>query len=213
MEATIRDRQGKLKGAIFEVKSIVDDFRMQAISGMMAARELWERYMVPSLLSGAGTWVGASTTEIEMCDKIQDMFWRVMFEVPESCPRIALRAETRMVGMKHRIWEQKLLLIKRIRSQDPSILSRRIYTEQRSNKWPGLSREVEDICDQLDIPDINKTEMSSIDIKRAILEHHDRQVFEDVSKSKKMMQHKNDNFCKAQSYMEGKSVINCHMAF
>jgi hypothetical protein len=90
VEATIRDRQGKLKGAIFEVKSIVDDFRMQAISGMMAARELWERAMVPSLLSGAGTWVGASTTEIEMCNKIQDMFWRVMFEVPESCPKIAL---------------------------------------------------------------------------------------------------------------------------
>ena len=100
MEATKRDRQGKLKGAIFEVKSIVDDFRMQAISGMMAARELWERAMVPSLLSGAGTWLGASTTEIEMCDKIQDIFWRVMFEVPESCPRIALRAETRMVGIE-----------------------------------------------------------------------------------------------------------------
>ena len=59
---------------MFEVKSIIEDFRMQAIGGMMAAWHLWERAMVPSLLSGA---------------------------------KIALRAETRMIGMKHRIWEHK----------------------------------------------------------------------------------------------------------
>jgi hypothetical protein len=60
VEATIADREGKLKGAIFEVKSIVEDFQMQAVGGMMAAWELWEKAMVPSLLSGAGTWVGAT---------------------------------------------------------------------------------------------------------------------------------------------------------
>ena len=105
VEATITDRAGKIKGATFEVKSIIEDFKMQAIGGMMAAWELWERAMVPSLLSGAGTWVGATRKEVEMCDKLQDLFWRVMLKVPESCPRIALRAETGMMGMKHRIWK------------------------------------------------------------------------------------------------------------
>ena len=80
----------------------------------MCAWELWEKAMVPSLLSGAGTWVGATNEEYERCDRIQDMFWRVMLEVPESCPRIALRAETRMVTMKYRVWQQKLLLLRRI---------------------------------------------------------------------------------------------------
>jgi hypothetical protein len=56
VEATIVDREGKLNGAIFEVKSIlIEDFQMQAVGGMMAAWELWEKAMVPSLLSGAGT--------------------------------------------------------------------------------------------------------------------------------------------------------------
>ena len=55
-EATIKDREGKIKGATFEVQSIVEDFKMQAIGGMMTAWELWERAMIPSLLSGAGTW-------------------------------------------------------------------------------------------------------------------------------------------------------------
>ena len=84
VEATIAEREGKLKGAIFEVKSIIEDFQMQALGGMMAAWHLWERAMVPSLLSGAGTWTGATVAEYERCDKLQDMFWRVMLEVQES---------------------------------------------------------------------------------------------------------------------------------
>ena len=111
VETTIKDREGKEKGAIFEVKAIIDDFQMQAIGGMMAAWELWEKAMVPSLLSGAGTWQGATESEYEMCGKIQDM--RVMLEMPQSCPWIALRAETQMIGMKHRVWMQKLRRIEK----------------------------------------------------------------------------------------------------
>ena len=117
-EATIALRKGKIKGATFEVQSIVDDFKMQAIGGMMAAWELWERAMVPSLLAGAGTWTGITNTEVDSLDGLQDCFWRVMFKVPESCPRIALRAETRMIGMKQRIWEYKLLLLNRIKKTE-----------------------------------------------------------------------------------------------
>ena len=117
VQATIGEREGKLKGAIFEVKSIIEDFQMQAVGGMMAAWELWERAMVPSLLAGAGTWVGATSVEYDRCDKLQNMFWRIMMEVPESCPKIALRAETRMLGMKYRVWQYKLLLLSRIKKQ------------------------------------------------------------------------------------------------
>ena len=68
--------------------------------------------MIPSLLSGAGTWTGITSNEEDKLDKIQDFFWRVILRVPELCPRIALRAETRMISMKHRIWQEKLLLLR-----------------------------------------------------------------------------------------------------
>ena len=207
------DREGKLKGAIFEVKSIIEDFQMQALGSMMAAWELWEKAMVPSLLSGAGTWVGATLDEYERCDKLQDMFWRVMLEVPVSCPRVALRAETRMIGMKHRVWQYKLLLLKRIKGQSSSTLSKQILLEQQANKWPGLSAEVKEICSLLNIPDLNECELSAGNVKNAILEHHDKQLLEDVSNSKKMMKHKEDDFTQVQSYMNGKVVSNCRMAF
>ena len=56
--ATVQDRVGKIKGAAIEIKSIIEEFRMQALAGCMAAWELWEHALIPSLLSGAGTWLG-----------------------------------------------------------------------------------------------------------------------------------------------------------
>jgi hypothetical protein len=212
-EATIKDRESKTKGAIFEVKSIIDDFQMQAIGGMMAAWELWERAIVPSLLSGSGTWVGITDPEVERCDKLQDMFWRVMLEVPESCPKIALRAETRMIAMKYRIWLSKLLLHRRIAHQDLSTLSRKIMEQQKMNNWPGLAMEIKEICKQLTIPDLNENTLTAGQIKTAVYDHHDRKLVEDVGKCKKMMEHKNDNFSKVQDYMTGKSVDSCRLAF
>ena len=212
-EATIKERGGKIKGAMFEVKSVVEDFQMQAIGGMMSAWELWEKAMVPSLLSGAGTWTQITEKEVDICDKLQDMFWRIMLEVPESCPRIALRAETRMISMKYRIWQQKLLLLKRIRGQSPTTLSRKVLEEQKENDWPGLSREVRDICEELGIPDLNVNEMTANHIETAIIDHHDRNMMEEIAKSKKMMRHKNDDFSKVQNYLKGKALHNCRMGF
>ena len=73
--ATIADYQERINGAIFEVKSIVEEFEMKAIGGMMSAWELWEKALLPSLLSGPGTWVGSTSKEEERCDKIQEFFW------------------------------------------------------------------------------------------------------------------------------------------
>ena len=80
--------------------TFVEEFQMKAIGGMMAAWELWERALIPSVLSGAGTWFGMKKCKkaIEMFDSLQNYSWRVMLTVPESCPKIALRCETGMMG-------------------------------------------------------------------------------------------------------------------
>ena len=115
--------------------------------------------------------------------------------------------------MKHRVWLQKLLLLGRIQRQSQETLSRQILDEQQANQWPGLSAEVKEICMELGIPDANNNYMSDTDIKKAVLEHHDRQVVVEVSNSKKMMEHKHDNFKEVQGYMKQKSVENSRMAF
>ena len=212
-EATITDREGKIKGATFEVQSIVEDFKMQAIGGMMTAWELWEKAMIPSLLSGAGTWTGITSAEVDKLDWLQDFYWRVILRVPESCPRIALRAETRMIGMKHRIWQYKLSLIKRIKAQSTDTLSRKILEEQITHDWPGLSQEVADICEQLNIPDIRHQDSKDGCFKNAIFEHHYLELKEKIAGSKKMMKHQNDDFRNVQGYMKEKSIEKSRTSF
>ena len=179
----------------------------------MAAWQLWERALVPSLLSGAGTWVGSTKEEEEKCDKLQDLFWRVMFRVPESCPRIALRAETKMMGMRHRIWQMKLLLLKRIKKQGTHSLSGQILEEQRNNNWPGLAREVREICEELDIPDMNIHDIPDSQVKKAVCSHHYNTMKDDIANSKKMEKHKHEDFFDVQPYMKGIDIHKTRMCF
>ena len=55
---TVKSRAGKIKGAAMEFKTIIEDVEKAAIGGLAAAWELWERALLPSLLSGAPTWLG-----------------------------------------------------------------------------------------------------------------------------------------------------------
>ena len=78
----------------------------------------------------------------------------------------------------------------------------KILEEQNSNDWPGLTTEIKDICMELNIPDQNKNDMPVSHMKHAIYNHHDKELVEEVSKSKKMMKHKGDDFSQVQEYMK-----------
>ena len=214
-EATVQERIGRLKGATREIKGIIEEFQMQAIGGMMAAWELWEKACIPSLLSGAGTWFGGKEGKgaIELCDNMQNYFWRVMLTVPESCPKIALRCETGMMGMKWRIWIAKILLLMRIKKQDQGSLSRQVYEESRARGWPGLGEEVASICKETGLPDINNVAVTKAEVKKAIGDHHQADVLKELRESKKLMDIKNEDFSTVKDYFKDKSVENTRMAF
>ena len=82
-------------------------------------------------------------------------------------PKIALRCETGMMGMKWRIWLAKVMLLTRIKSQAPSSLARQVYEESTSKGWPGLGEEVTYICKEIGIADVNDVEVSKNGIKNA----------------------------------------------
>ena len=153
---TVKQREGKLKGAAMEVKAIIEDYEMKAIGGLAAAWELWERALLPSLLSGAGTWLGKIDNTVKRCNQIQNFYWRVVCNVPESCPKLALLCETFNVDMKYRIMNQKCQLLLQIKGLDKEALARQIYQHAEDTSSPGLGQEVRDICRLIQIPDLNK---------------------------------------------------------
>ena len=52
---TVKDREGKIRGANLEIIQIINDWRSQVVGGMETALVLWESCCVSSLLHGAGT--------------------------------------------------------------------------------------------------------------------------------------------------------------
>ena len=57
IRATIDDKSGKIRGASLKVRSLIEDFRMVALGGLMGAWILWEKVIILSLLSGSCNWV------------------------------------------------------------------------------------------------------------------------------------------------------------
>ena len=212
VEATIKDRIGKIKGAIYLTAQIVDSFEMQAMGGLMAAKYLWEGAIVPSLLSGAGTWMSISSREEEMCEELQELFWRTVLQVPRGGPKVMLRAETGSMKMKQRIQKQKLMLARKIRSQNNS-LAKAIYEEQLYMGWPGLAKEATEICKQIGVADVNEKSIDKNEIEDGIFYLNYKDMKAEMEMYEKLEDIKHEDFRKEQEYMHGKPVEKARLAY
>ena len=72
--ATVEGRAGRFKGAVFEIRSVIEEFSMQAMGGMMASKTLLERALLPSLLHGAGNWIQMTKKTEDDCDNLIYLF-------------------------------------------------------------------------------------------------------------------------------------------
>ena len=179
--ATIRERTDKIKAAIYLTKTIIETYEIQGVGCMMAARTLWERAIVPSLLHGAGTWVGSSEETDKLCEELQLLFWRTVLQVPKSTPKVMLRAETLSLQMKQRVWMMKLMLAQSILNKKTS-LAEAVYKEQLRMNLKGLSTEVEDICENIGIKNINEQLESKENVEEAIFYHNYLEMKLDIYK-------------------------------
>ena len=204
--ATVEDRAGRFKGAVFEIRSVIEEFSMQCIGGMMAAKILLERALLPSLLSGCCNWTGVKKKTEEECDELIYLYWRVIFKVPDSTIKIGLIAETSTLRTKWRIWQSKLMFVRRLQQLESSALARQVYERQLQLGLPGLAREVTAICDSIKIPDVNYHMVEKDEIEEHIFYNHYKDMKDSIMMSKKMDKIKNEDFTKEQDYMNYKSV-------
>ena len=205
--ASVKDRVGKIKGAAIEIKAIIEEYEMQALAGAMAFWELWEHALLPSLLSGVGTWLGEIKETVDLGDSLQNFFWRLILEVPESCPKVYLRSKTNMIGAKWRIREAKCLLLKQIQLLEDTALAKTVRQEAEARGWPGLNQEVREICKQVGMQDTNKHNISKSKIKEAIF--YSQELFI----SKKLEEIQKEDYRTIQPYFKEKSIENTRLAF
>ena len=77
---------------------------------------------------------------------------------------------------------------------------------------PGLSQEVKNNCKDLEINDVNEKMVSKSVIKKAIIEHHIKQMKEE-KKMQKIDDIKHENFFEVQKYFNEKSIETGRMDF
>ena len=94
----------------------------------------------------------------------------------------ALQADLGAQNTSLQVWKQKILLVHHIRSLEDTALAKMMYLEQVRNNWPGLAKEIEDLCAKLNIENVNTTSKSKIvyakEVKKG-LQAHGRLLDED----------------------------------
>ena len=213
VDATVDLRVSRVRGAIFEIKALCEDYRMQICGGMVGAINLFEACIVPRLLANSGVWVEIASSTIKKLDATQNLFVQALLRLPSSTVLPSYRAETCLLGFKWRIWEQKLLLAEAILEQEDSVLARQVMEQQLEMDWPGLGQEVATICQEVGLPNICKEQLGKKRIKEAIFYHHMKDLKVDMKRFEKLDDVSDGDFRSIQSYMKNFCLESTRMGF
>ena len=151
MTETIKQRKGRTKNAIFEIKSIIEDTRMLVIGGALGAIDIFELAVIPMLLHNCDTWCEINEKDTTELEELQILFYNILFQVPSSCPKPAGTWETGSLLMENRIACKKLNLGKYIQQQKETELSHQVFNEQLKHNYPGLAKECLELAKDFDI--------------------------------------------------------------
>ena len=123
---------------------------------MAGAWDLWERAIIPSLLANSGSWIGNKT--YKTLNELQYTYLRMIYSCPPSTPLLTLRIQAGMLDVQHRIWVEKVSLVARIwhSSREEENLCREVLEVQLTMGWPGIIKEVQNICKTVGLEDVMK---------------------------------------------------------
>ena len=216
VEATINNRLGKVRGAMFKAKALIEDFRLQAITGMEGAWIIWERSIIPTLRSGCGSWIGIGQKTYDKVDEIQNEYFRMIYSCPPSTPRPALRIQAGMLDSKHRIYIEKVCVVAEIlhnKQEQENDYAREVMQEQMEQGWEGLTTEVAEICHLAGLPNVCKQYIYRRDVVEALELHHLKEIKEQMEPLSKMEHLKIQDTRQMKSYMKQKSLENSRLEF
>ena len=99
----------------------------------------------------------------------QCWFVRLILRIGQGSPVSGLLWDTALLDFSLRVWIEKCMLVKHIRSLEENTLDRRTYNEQKKKKWPGLVQEIQIICQEINIEDRNETQLSKNSFRNLLL--------------------------------------------
>ena len=215
VQSTVAHRLGRVKGAIYEAAAILKDYRIQAIGGMMGAWDIWEKAIIPKLLANCGSWVGISSQTLKLLEETQNLYCSLVYACPSSTPKPALRGESALLDIEHRVYLEKVCLVTSVmfKYSEEENYARELMQEQLAMGWGGLTREVEEICSTVGLPNACQQFISREKILENIKLSSLRKLKLDMEGLSKQDEIKNQDLRKPQKYMEMISLEDSRLEF
>ena len=189
MLATIKARSGLVTSAINEIRSVLEDCRINVVGGLCAGIDIWELSVIPFLLNNSSVWADIPQAAYNQLEDLQKTFYRYLFATPISTPSPALLWETGGLTMRNRINMNKIMFFHHLMSLDESAVASRVARVADRAGYPGLMREYQSLCSELDLPSPAKTSNLTWKrlVKKAIFEKNKKELLYQVeSKYKKL---------------------------
>ena len=217
--ATVEERRGRTTGAIFELKSCLEDIRLNSVGGISAGLQIYEMSIIPMLLNNGGTWTGVGEDTVNELEKLQTLFLSVLLAVPLSVPRPALGWETKSVGMIHRLNKMKLNLAYHIKTLDEGDLANQVLEEQIKYEWPGLASEVRELCKELEIdnimdekPTVSKASWKNT-VNKAVHKQNEKELRQSIENYSKLDDLQGDKHWEIKDYLKTLTMSEARVNF
>ena len=131
MATTVNKRLGLAKLAIYEVRAILEDCRINVVGGLQTGIVIWESAILPKLLYNSECWFNTSKQTLKQLEELQLRFYRMLFSVGKGCPIPILYWDSGGLSMKYRILKSKLLFLHHVATLPENTLAREIFETQK----------------------------------------------------------------------------------
>ena len=115
--------------------------------------------------------------------------------------------------MSLRIKKEKCLLLNRIKCLSNEFLVNEVFNTAMVNNWPGLQSEVKEICEELDITDLNGNCYRKKELDQIFNLKQKEYIYNEIEKSKKLADLKFDNFDSFAEYFKDKNIEDVRNKF
>ena len=160
VKMTIDDRKGRIIASVFELSSIIEDFRMQSAGGLMSGLNIWLFGLLPSLTTNAEMWTEIPGDSLQSLEDIQHLLLQKLFSVPRTTPHAALRWDTGATSLEMQIAKKKMLFLLHLIKLDEDSLAKEMFMVQISQHLPGLVPECRNLIKSLNLPNVFDSNVS-----------------------------------------------------
>lgn len=160
VKTTIDDRKGRIIASVYELSSIIEDFRMQTAGGLVSGLNIWLFGLLPSLITNAEMWTEMPSDSLQSLEDMQHLLLQKLFSVPRTTSHVAMRWDAGLISLEMQIAKKKLLFLFHLIKLDEDTLANEILRVQISQHLPGLVSECRDLLKSLNLPNLLDNKVS-----------------------------------------------------